>query len=149
MVLCSRSRRSKCLTDPSSPDEANICSSLKQMSYTAESCAINCVCTHWRSMFQMVHVVSMELVPIMFGYAVFQSNEVIGAQYSELMFLSILCSLNLFVSSCTSHTRKYSAVVASMSFLVPFSSGIHMILVGGNSCLNSFIFLKPSLGLLN
>ena len=67
----------------------------------------------------------------------------------SLTFLRILCSLKVFVSSYTSHTLKYSAVVASMSFLCPSVSGIHIILVGGNSCLNSFIFLKPSLGLSN
>jgi hypothetical protein len=36
----------------------------------------------------MVHVVSMELVPIIESWCEFQSKLVIGAQYSEFVYIS-------------------------------------------------------------
>ena len=45
----------------------------------------------------MVHVVSMDDVPIRFGSISFQSNEVRGAQKSEFLFYSELeLKLNIF-----------------------------------------------------
>lgn len=45
--------------------------------------AATCVRT---SMFQIVHVVSIDEVPILFGSASFQSNDVSGAQNSDVLF---------------------------------------------------------------
>lgn len=62
-----------------------MCALLKQMSYTAESCAISWVDTASFSMSQIVHVVSIDEVPMMAGLYWFQSKLVIGAQYSEFV----------------------------------------------------------------
>ena len=85
--LCCRSLKSNCLIDPSAPAEAKVFLSLaKWMSYTSLSWAISWVNTVFFSMSQIVHVVSMELVPIRFGTSGFQSKDVKGAENSLSFF---------------------------------------------------------------
>jgi len=78
------------------------------------------------------------------GGTVIRVNLLTLDENQVLTLRKILCSLYVFVSSWCSQILRYSAVVARMSFLVPSTSGIHITLVGGNSCLNSLIFLNPS-----
>ena len=75
-------------TEPSAPTEAKMWTpAANARSYTSLSCAISCVFACILVMSQMVHVVSIEDVPIMFGSVSFQSNEVRGAQNSVFLLL--------------------------------------------------------------
>ena len=60
--------------------------SAKAKSRTSPSCAINCVRAVSVGTSHIVHVVSMEHVPIMLGSTSFQSNDVMGAQSSLFLF---------------------------------------------------------------
>ncbi len=98
IVECSIERRSNMRSDPSAPTVANI-SLLRAhaMSYTSLSCAMSWILTLRCDKSQIVHVVSMLLVPTMLGSKGFQSNEVNGAQYSLFLFCKIakdLCEKN-------------------------------------------------------
>ncbi|KAM1468623.1 hypothetical protein ACFX2I_033562 [Malus domestica] len=55
------------------------------MSYTSLSWAMSWVSTASRSMSQMMHVVSMEEVPMRLGSASLQSKKVMGPQNSEFL----------------------------------------------------------------
>jgi len=74
-------------------------------SLTSLSCAISCVSTTSFSMSQMVHVVSMEHVPMRLVSFSFQSNDVSGAQYS-LFCLLFSIAFSSTLSSVTCHSRR-------------------------------------------
>ena len=81
----------------------------------------------------MVQVVSMEEVPMRRLSASFQSNDVSGAQYSELrLFDRSHCRRT--PSSSTRQSRRQSALVASRSSLLHSRSGMNISLVVGNLC---------------
>lgn len=82
-VEWSKCLKSNYLALPSAPTEANkFLSEEKLISYTSLSWAINYVKTVSFSISHMVHVVSIEAVPIRCKFSIFQSNEVNGAENS-------------------------------------------------------------------
>lgn len=80
---CSKFLKSNYLADPSAPTDANkFISDEKLMSYTSLSWAMSYVNTVFFSISQIVHVVSIEAVPIRAWFSGFQSKEVSGAENS-------------------------------------------------------------------
>ena len=84
MVECSRLRRSNARRLPSAPTETNMSvePGNQATSYTSLSCAISWVMAAEVSMFQTVHVVSIEDVTTKLGAFSFQEKLVRGAPFA-------------------------------------------------------------------
>ena len=91
IVECSRLRRSNARSEPSAPTETKMSvePGSQATSYTSRSCAMSWVMAVEVSMFQTVHVVSIEDVTMRLGDFSFHENEVSGAPV--LLFWTLLC----------------------------------------------------------
>lgn len=156
IVECSRLRKSKARRLPSAPTETNMSvePGSQATSYTSRSCAMSCVMAVAVSMFQTVHVVSMDEVTMRLGDFSFHEKLVKGAP--EAWFCTFDCPERpvLSVSRCPlplgclptyaddargaspaySHTLNASDVVASSSVLGDLPVQGNPVAVAGCHC---------------